>query len=135
MVRFSGGDNDPEYQKVAHALRYIYDHIQAPSGPHLQRSDVTDDDVPPNNRPLPANIPTIDSPAAAEALTKRQELMDLLEFDEIGARLLSLKAPHNKTCTWFLENEKYRQWLDLQNVDDHHGFLWIKENPALASRS
>ncbi|KAK0746428.1 hypothetical protein B0T18DRAFT_368817 [Schizothecium vesticola] len=126
MVRFSG-DSDPEYQKVAHALRSIYDHVQVPSGPHLQRSDITEDNVPSNNGPLPANVPTIDS---AQALTKRQELMGLLDFDEIGARLLSLKAPHNKTCTWFLENEKYRQWLDLRNVDDHHGFLWIKGKPG-----
>ncbi|KAH7010585.1 uncharacterized protein B0I36DRAFT_300281 [Microdochium trichocladiopsis] len=129
MVRFSG-DSDPEYQKVAHALRSIYDHIQVSSGPHLQRSGVAEDDVFPNNEPLPANVPTIDSPVAAEVLTKRQELMDLLDFDEIGARLLSLKAPLNKTCAWFLRNEKYRQWLDLQNIDDHHGFLWIKGKPG-----
>ncbi|KAK3371664.1 hypothetical protein B0T24DRAFT_530253, partial [Lasiosphaeria ovina] len=129
MVRFSG-DSDPEYQKVAHALRSIYGYIHISSGPHLQRSGVAEDGVSPDNEPLPANVPTIDSPVAAEVLTKRQELMDLLDFDEIGARLLSLKAPHNKTCTWFLENEKYRQWLDLQNVGDHHGFLWIKGKPG-----
>ncbi|KAK3343734.1 WD40-repeat-containing domain protein [Lasiosphaeria hispida] len=129
MVRFSG-DSDPEYQKVAYALRSIYDHIQVSSGPHLQRSGVAEDDVSPNNEPLPANVPTIDSQVAAEVLTKRQELMDLLDFDEIGARLLSLKGPHNQTCTWFLENEKYRQWLDLQDADNHHGFLWIKGKPG-----
>lgn len=129
MVRFSG-DSDPEYRKVAHALRSIYDHIHVSSGPHLQWSGVAKDGLSPNNEPLPAKVPTIDSPVAAGVLTKRQELMDLLDFDEIGARLLSLKAPHNKTCTWFLENEKYRQWLNLQNVDDHHGFLWIKGKPG-----
>ncbi|KAK3364036.1 hypothetical protein B0T25DRAFT_435527, partial [Lasiosphaeria hispida] len=60
----------------------------------------------------------------------RQELMELLYFDEIDARLLSLKAAHNKTCMWFLEKKEYRQWLDLQNLEDHHGFLWIKGKPG-----
>jgi hypothetical protein len=56
--------------------------------------------------------------------------MVLLDFDEIDARLLSLKAAHNQTCSWFLEKDEYRQWLDLRNLEHHHGFLWIKGKPG-----
>ena len=66
----------------------------------------------------------------AEVLARRQELMELLYFDEIDARLLSLKAAHSRTCLWFLEKEEYRQWLDLQNLKHHHGFLWVKGKPG-----
>jgi hypothetical protein len=123
MVRFSG-NSDPEYQKVVSALRSIYDHLQVQPEPPLQ------DNTSQGNEPLLADLLDIVSPVPAHALTQRQELIQLLYFDEIDARLLSLKAPHNETCTWFLENEKYRQWLDLQNVEDHHGFLWITGKPG-----
>ena len=123
MVRFSG-NRDPEYHKVAFALRSIHDRLQVPSEPPLQVN------VSQKNGPLLADLPDIDSPVTAEVLAQRQELMELLYFDEIDARLLSLKAAHNKTCLWFLEKEKYRQWLDLQNLEHHHGFLWIKGKPG-----
>ncbi|KAK4206213.1 hypothetical protein QBC37DRAFT_435271, partial [Rhypophila decipiens] len=123
MVRFSG-DSDPEYQKVASALRSIYDHIQVSPEIYLP------DELSSSNEPFSAGGPDVDSPVTADVLARRQELMDLLYFDEIDARLLSLRDVHNKTCLWFLENEKYRQWLNLQDVDKHHGFLWIKGKPG-----
>lgn len=118
MVRFSG-DNDPEYQKAQSALRFIYDRLQGSS------------DSPPQATGLSlAHPPGINAPIAAEVLAQRQELIDLLYFDEIDSRLLSLKAAHNKTCLWFLEKEEYRQWLELQNLERHNGFLWIKGKPG-----
>ncbi|GAB1319392.1 hypothetical protein MFIFM68171_09602 [Madurella fahalii] len=123
MVRFSG-DHDPEYQKVAFALRSIYDRLQAPSEPPPQ------DNVSQKNGPLLAEPLDIDPLVTAEVLAQRQLLIDLLHFDEIDARLLSLKVAHNRTCLWFLEKEEYRQWLDLQNLERHHGFLWIKGKPG-----
>ncbi|RYP26645.1 hypothetical protein DL768_011615 [Monosporascus sp. mg162] len=123
MVRFSG-NHDPEYQKVASALRSIYDRLHVPSEPPPQ------DNVSQKNGPLLADLLDIDSTVTAEVLAQRQELTELLYFDEIDARLLSLKAAHNKTCLWFLEKEEYCQWLDLQNLKHHHGFLWIKGKPG-----
>ncbi|RYP93832.1 hypothetical protein DL770_000028 [Monosporascus sp. CRB-9-2] len=123
MVRFSG-NHDTEYQKVAFALRSIYDRLHVPSEPPPQ------DNVSQENGPLLADLPDVDSPVTSEILAQRQELMELLYFDEIDARLLSLKSAHNKTCLWFLEREEYRQWLDLQNLKHHHGFLWIKGKPG-----
>ncbi|KAK4158607.1 hypothetical protein QBC43DRAFT_382350 [Cladorrhinum sp. PSN259] len=123
MVRFSGNGN-PEYRKVASTLRSIYDHIQIPSETYLQ------DKLSSSNEPFPANRRDSDSPVTADVLARRQELMDLLYFNKIDARLLSLRDAHNKTCIWFLENKKYRQWLDLQNINNHHSFLWIKGKPG-----
>jgi hypothetical protein len=101
MVRFSG-NSDSEYQKVASALRSIYDHIQVPSEIYLP------DERSSSPEPFFGGL-GFDSPVTADVLVRRQELMDLLYFDEIDARLLSLRDAHNKTCMWFLENEKYRQ--------------------------
>ncbi|RYO82221.1 hypothetical protein DL766_006354 [Monosporascus sp. MC13-8B] len=43
-----------------------------------------------------------------EKAEMRKELLELLYFDEIDARFLTLKAAHSKTCRWFLEKEQYK---------------------------
>ncbi|KAL2130115.1 hypothetical protein VTI74DRAFT_6894 [Chaetomium olivicolor] len=123
MVQFSGS-SDPEYQKVAYALRSIHDRLQILSELPPQ------DNLSQENGPLLAGLPDLSSPVTTEVLAQRQELIDLLYFDKIDARLLSLKAAHDQTCLWFLEKHKYRQWLDLRNIKPHHGFLWIKGKPG-----
>jgi ankyrin repeat protein len=59
-----------------------------------------------------------------------KELLDLLYFEHIDERLLSLKPAHSKTCMWFLHKEQYRAWISAENLHDHHGFLWIKGKPG-----
>ena len=88
MVRFLG-NRDTEYQKGTSALRSIYNHIQTPAETYVQ------DELSSSNEPSPANKPDIDSPVTVDVLTRRQELIDLLYFDEIDARLLSLSDAHN----------------------------------------
>ncbi|RYP61303.1 hypothetical protein DL771_010180 [Monosporascus sp. 5C6A] len=59
-----------------------------------------------------------------------KDLRDLLYFDDIDARLLTLKAAHNKTCQWFLEKEQYKAWMTAEKFREHHGFIWIKGKPG-----
>jgi ankyrin repeat protein len=74
---------------------------------------------------------TIDLDAILEEKLKiRKELLDLLCFEHIDERLLSLKAAHRKTCAWFLHTNQYKAWTSAENLHDHHGFLWIKGKPG-----
>ncbi|RYP47387.1 hypothetical protein DL768_006555 [Monosporascus sp. mg162] len=65
-----------------------------------------------------------------EKAEMRKELLDLLYFDDIDSRLLTLRAAHNKTCRWFLEKEQYKDWMTAEKFRDHHGFIWIKGKPG-----
>ncbi|KAI1382375.1 hypothetical protein F4677DRAFT_452091 [Hypoxylon crocopeplum] len=65
-----------------------------------------------------------------EKAEMRKELLDLLYFEDIDARLLTLKAAHNKTCQWFLEKGQYKAWMTAEECRDHHGFIWIKGKPG-----
>ncbi|KAI7968024.1 hypothetical protein EIK77_007779 [Talaromyces pinophilus] len=67
-----------------------------------------------------------------EALSdvKRKELLDLLRFNQIDARQMSLKAAQGETCRWMLQNAKYKDWLDHGQLQYHNGFLWIKGKPG-----
>jgi ankyrin repeat protein len=61
---------------------------------------------------------------------QRQMLKDSLQFDQIDARHMTIKNAHARTCKWFLECPEYLQWLEPAELDNHHGFLWIKGNPG-----
>ena len=39
---------------------------------------------------------------------KQKEMLDLLRFDQIDARLMSLKTAQGKTCRWLLRKSQYR---------------------------
>ncbi|KAJ4379967.1 hypothetical protein N0V86_004273 [Didymella sp. IMI 355093] len=39
---------------------------------------------------------------------------------------MTIKSAHAKTCKWLLRSFQYKDWLDINKVDEHHGFLWIK---------
>ncbi|KAM0520713.1 hypothetical protein ACHAPE_003111 [Trichoderma viride] len=53
-------------------------------------------------------------------------MLKSLYFEQIGARHLTIRNAHAKTCKWLLENQAYLDWLDPSNLESHHGFLWIK---------
>lgn len=125
MVRFNGIE-DNEYRKVASAVglvirvlvstrRATEDSRAATVFADRQGSDPAMD---------------VDIATSSQKLQARRDLIDLLYFDEIDARLLSLKSAHKATCQWLLEKDEYRQWLIPERVHDHHGFLWIKGKPG-----
>ncbi|KAH7478671.1 hypothetical protein FOMA001_g9802 [Fusarium oxysporum f. sp. matthiolae] len=62
---------------------------------------------------------------------RRIRLLGLLEFKQIHARRMGLKAAHDKTCRWLLEDPAYQRWLDPAKLVEYHGFLWIKGNPGV----
>ncbi|KPM35907.1 hypothetical protein AK830_g10681 [Neonectria ditissima] len=61
---------------------------------------------------------------------RRATLLDLLKFDQIYARRMGVKAAHDKTCEWLLEDPEYQHWLDPIKLVQHHGFLWINGKPG-----
>jgi ankyrin repeat protein len=65
-----------------------------------------------------------------EELPSRTELLNLLYFEQIDDRLMSLQKAHSTTCKWFLYKEQYRAWINAENLSEHHGFLWIKGKPG-----
>jgi nucleoside phosphorylase len=61
---------------------------------------------------------------------KRQELLESLSFKQINTRHMTIRTAHLNTCKWLLNHEQYKEWLDPDKIDEHHGFLWIKGKPA-----
>ncbi|KAK3334214.1 hypothetical protein B0T19DRAFT_148254 [Cercophora scortea] len=122
MVRFSSCD-DAEFNKVSSALHFVYNKLLSnPSDERLR--------APSASTLSESSLEARQQVEACEKLEARKELMQLLYFDEIDARLLSLKPAHHKTCEWILGKPKYHQWMSLENREDHHGFLWIKGKPG-----
>ena len=72
-------------------------------------------------------VPETSDPGQADA---RQKLIDLLQFVQIDARLMTLKTAQAKTCKWFLRKPEYTDWMCVEKLQDHHGFLWIKGKPG-----
>ncbi|EFW99751.1 nacht and ankyrin domain containing protein [Grosmannia clavigera kw1407] len=61
---------------------------------------------------------------------EKKQLLSSLEFDEIDARHQTIKAAHDKTCTWLLDKPEYVDWCDAKKLPEHRGFLWIKGKPG-----
>jgi ankyrin repeat protein len=102
MCRFIG-PHDVEYKKVAGALNRVLE-ATAKLAPLGARS-VLDAD-------------------------QRRNYLDSLRFDQIDARHATIKTAHAKTCKWLFSKSKYQDWLDVNNISEHHGFLWIKGKPG-----
>ncbi|KAI1445813.1 hypothetical protein F5Y02DRAFT_426408 [Annulohypoxylon stygium] len=102
MCRFAGFD-DIEYKKVAAALRRMIASVSGQS-----------------------------SRSTRPSLGKEQkrELLNSLKFDQIDARHMTIKNAHSKTCKWLLKKSEYREWLDRDKLNEHHGFLWVKGKPG-----
>jgi ankyrin repeat protein len=56
----------------------------------------------------------------------KQTLVESLRFAQMDARQTTIKIAHTKTCTWILENSLYQDWMDIQKLEQHHGFFWIR---------
>jgi ankyrin repeat protein len=61
---------------------------------------------------------------------QERRLLDSLFFEQIDVRQTTIKNAHAKTCKWLLENSEYLNWLDVAELNKHHGFLWIKGKPG-----
>nr|RBQ94633.1 hypothetical protein FVER53263_07658 [Fusarium verticillioides] len=59
-----------------------------------------------------------------------EDILKSLDFEQIDARKLTIKAAHSKTCHWFLNHPGYLSWTDPQETPQHHGFLWIRGKPG-----
>jgi ankyrin repeat protein len=106
MCRFAGFD-DPEFKKVDAALRHITGLMQS-----RHRT--------PETAPL------------ARVLNEenRRLLLDSLRFEQVDARMMSVRSAHEKTCKWLLKKAEYVDWLDPGKLSDHYGFLWLKGKPG-----
>jgi ankyrin repeat protein/nucleoside phosphorylase len=56
--------------------------------------------------------------------------IESLRFDQIDSRYHNIDRAHPDTCSWILEKAEFHYWLTFENLPEHHGFLWIKGNPA-----
>ncbi|TXC07213.1 hypothetical protein FocTR4_00004208 [Fusarium oxysporum f. sp. cubense] len=61
---------------------------------------------------------------------RHEQILKSLDFEQIDARKLTIKAAHSKTCRWFLKHPDYLSWIDRQQISQHHGFLWIRGKPG-----
>jgi hypothetical protein len=142
MCRFSG-TGDPEYQKVASAIERILQNLPMKLQPSLARLNGTGPsnsagcgtpDISPQqscteNNKMDNFGPVLKTTDRGQA-DARQNLIRLLDFDQIDARLLTLKTAQVKTCQWFLRKPEYTDWMSVEKLQEHHGFLWIKGKPG-----
>lgn len=61
---------------------------------------------------------------------QRQKLLESLRFGQIDARQMTIKTAHSETCSWLLKNAEYLRWLEKDELNNHHGFFWIKGKPG-----
>ncbi|OIW32488.1 hypothetical protein CONLIGDRAFT_271607 [Coniochaeta ligniaria NRRL 30616] len=108
MCRFTGVE-DVEYKKISSALQRMATNV--PTGRTRGRR-------------------TTAAIGSSNSENQAQILLDLLRFDQLDARRTTIKKAHTKTCKWLLKCPAYIDWLDINNFEDHHGFLWIKGKPG-----
>lgn len=82
--------------------------------------------------PAPMVYETVQDNIYGETISddQRKQLLNMLRFDQIDARQMSLKAAQGKTCRWMLKAHRYKEWLDSGSLQKHNGFLWIKGKPG-----
>ncbi|KAF9761199.1 hypothetical protein IL306_003920, partial [Fusarium sp. DS 682] len=61
---------------------------------------------------------------------RHKMILESLNFEEIDARKLIIKAAHYKTCRWFLKHPDYLSWIDPQQISQYLGFLWVRGKPG-----
>ncbi|KAF4472065.1 Pfs NB-ARC and Ankyrin domain [Fusarium albosuccineum] len=76
------------------------------------------------SEPIPTTRSRQDANLSAE---QRKELKNLLKFDQIHARILSLRTAQKHTCGWIVHCGPFREWIETSR---HNGILWIKGKPG-----
>ncbi|KAK5730383.1 hypothetical protein LTR15_000320 [Elasticomyces elasticus] len=64
------------------------------------------------------------------ATDRRNALLTSLAFEQMDSRRATIKLAYATTCRWFLEHPVYLAWLDHNQLDQHHGFLWVRGKPG-----
>lgn len=69
---------------------------------------------------------------SSSVLDRRQDLMNILEFDEMHARRSTIKDAQRTTCEWILDHPKYLAWSypSASELRHHESFLWINGKPG-----
>jgi hypothetical protein len=57
---------------------------------------------------------------------QRIDFVQALAFDQMDSRYENIDPAHVNTCQWLFQKPEYVQWRDLEHLDSHNGFLWIK---------
>ncbi|KAF5515191.1 putative ankyrin repeat protein [Colletotrichum siamense] len=83
-----------------------------------------------NNTPItdPPGISTED--LQTKFRSRRQSLLQSLQFDHIDSRRAIISTAHLKTCEWLLQDGSYLSWINSSKLMGHHGFLWISGKPG-----
>ncbi|VUC37256.1 unnamed protein product [Clonostachys rosea] len=69
---------------------------------------------------------------AIEPLSGRPEqLLKTLKFEQIESRRMTIKKAHKATCNWLLSHPSYKAWLNPDQLEQHHGVLWISGKPGV----
>ncbi|KAJ5588159.1 hypothetical protein N7537_010837 [Penicillium hordei] len=65
-------------------------------------------------------------------LLKTRECLDTLYFDykERQSRITELNENEEKGRIWLLDNISFQSWKKRDNLNDHHGVLWIEGHPG-----
>lgn len=61
---------------------------------------------------------------------QKHVLLDSLRYEQIDSRHLTIKNARNDSCQWILATDTWQNWLDLERLEQHQGFLWIKGKPG-----
>jgi len=57
-------------------------------------------------------------------------ILESLKFREMHDRHATISAAYAKTCRWFFTSHEYMSWRRPDDIEKHHGFLWIKGKPG-----
>ena len=60
----------------------------------------------------------------------RKTIMEALNFEEAESRRATVKRAHVQTCTWFVKQQRFTDWLGMNETKKHDGLLWIKGKPG-----
>ncbi|KAL5343573.1 hypothetical protein BJX70DRAFT_385361 [Aspergillus crustosus] len=62
---------------------------------------------------------------------QRQVYLESLRFEQLDTRYHNIRKAYLKTCKWLLSCPEYKDWLNPESFDRHHGFLWVKGKPGV----
>ncbi|TGJ85233.1 hypothetical protein E0Z10_g3561 [Xylaria hypoxylon] len=115
MCRFTGA-NDPEFRKVSSELLRAQQLL--PTIPPTLDADKCHES------------PALQTASGTLSPENLDSILESLSFRGIDARYMTLKSAQRKTCQWLLKHHIYKSWIESSQIDQHHGFLWIKGKPG-----
>ncbi|KAI6778095.1 uncharacterized protein J7T54_001515 [Emericellopsis cladophorae] len=71
-----------------------------------------------------------DVPTRNTQVSIRQRFLEQLAFDDMKVREKTIEEAQADTCRWITEHPSYKAWLDMMQLPEHRGFLWIRGKPG-----